>query len=189
MWLIIGLGNPGKEYLNTRHNAGYLVLDKLNEELNDSQWLASKKFNAQVSKIGSGQNQILLVKPQTFMNESGKTARALMDFYQLNPKKLIVVHDDKDIKLGELKIQINRGAAGHNGVLSIIEYLSTKNFIRVRVGTSNTDGKKIKDVSKFVLSRFGLLEKTKIKQVTKQAVKEILLLIPSTRDKSRATRD
>ena len=181
MKLIVGLGNPGKLYAKTRHNAGFMVLDKLREELkkeyNISDWELSKKFNAEVCGGTINNNKILLVKPMTFMNDSGQAVQLIAHFYKLTPTDLIVVHDDKDIKLGEIKIQTDRSSAGHNGVQSIMDHIGTQNFARVRVGVAPENPKKMSDTAKFVLNRFGLFERKKAEEVISRAAQETLKLI------------
>ena len=176
MKLIVGLGNPEKEYADTRHNVGFLVIDKLvmDYETNTS---FDKKANAEVFKSTINKKRVLLSKPQTYMNNSGIVVRALMDFYKLKPENLIVIHDDKDIPLGETRVQTDRGPAGHNGVKSIIEHLGTKNFIRIRVGVAPEDQTKIKDTANFVLGKFTAEEKKKLKKIIENVAKEIETLI------------
>lgn len=162
MNIIIALGNPGKEYEKTRHNAGFLFFDFFLEK--DVAWEYNKKFNADVCY----KNNTYFVKPRTFMNNSGLSLRAFMDYYKLLPKKmglfpvkdldlsevLTVVHDDLDIDIGKYKISINSSSAGHNGVQSIINHLKTKNFKRIRIGVKNEFKKNI-PAEKFVLQRFS----------------------------------
>lgn len=155
MFLIVGLGNPGKKYEKTRHNVGFMVLDALKEfELPNA----------------------TLAKPQTFMNNSGKAVKSLVAKYQiLNTKYLVVVHDDIDISLGKIKISVGRGSAGHKGVESIIQVLGTKNFTRVRVGIQPALGKP-KDVETFVLKNFTSKELLLLKQVIAQSIHQIIAI-------------
>lgn len=133
MLLIVGLGNPGKKYEKTRHNAGCMVLDELKK----------KEFPG-----------VRLLKPDTFMNNSGKVVKSLLTKYQiLNTKYLVVVHDDIDIPLGKIKVSKGSGSAGHKGVESIIQSLGTKDFTRIRVGILPPAGKP-EDVETFVLKNF-----------------------------------
>lgn len=180
MKLIIGLGNPGKKYEKTRHNVGFMILDALKEKLSEyqiSNWELSKKFNAEICGCTIKGEKIILVKPQTFMNESGVAVSLIGHFYKLAPKDLIVVHDDKDLKLGEVKAQVDRGHAGHNGVRSIIEHLNTQNFLRVRVGVASDNEKKMQNTADFVLGKFGLLERSKVKEVIQKSVDEVMKII------------
>lgn len=180
MKLIIGLGNPGKKYEKTRHNVGFVILDELREKLTEyqiSNWELSKKFNAEICGCTIKGEKIILVKPQTFMNESGVSVSLIGHFYKLTPKDLVVVHDDKDLKLGEVKVQVDRGHAGHNGVRSIIEHLNTQNFLRVRVGVASDNEKKMQNTADFVLGKFGLLERSKVKEVIQKSVDEVIKII------------
>jgi len=173
MHLIIGLGNPGKEYERTRHNMGFIVVEAL---ANDENLTMNKAANALILKTTLNEKRVLLAEPQTFMNESGVAVRALMDFYKLAPEDIIVVHDDKDVLLGEIKVQKDRGAAGHNGVASIIEHLGTKNFTRIRVGVAPQD-KTIHDTAEFVLGKFTKEEQKTLSEVIVRVVEELRSLV------------
>jgi len=177
MKLIVGLGNPGKQYVKTRHNIGFMVLDALREKLNAPHWELSKKFNAEICGIEKATQKIILAKPMTFMNESGQTVHLITHFYKMKEGDLIVVHDDKDIKLGYIKIQTGHSSAGHNGVQSIIDHLGTQKFTRVRIGVASENPKKMLDTGDFVLGRFGLLERKKVEEVIKKSVAEILKIL------------
>jgi PTH1 family peptidyl-tRNA hydrolase len=181
MKLIVGLGNPGKKYAKTRHNVGFMIVDALRETLtadpNLSHWELSKKFNAEVCGGTSGKQQFVLAKPMTFMNDSGQAVQLVAHFYKLTPADIIVVHDDKDLPLGAVKVQTDRGDAGHNGVRSIIAHIGTKEFTRVRIGVASDNERKMKDTAKFVLHKFGLLDKKKVAQTIGRAVEEIQTLI------------
>ncbi len=181
MKLIVGLGNPGKQYAKTRHNVGFMVLDALHQKTQTtcswSTWEISKKYNAEISQ-GTYQGQkIILLKPLSFMNDSGVSTQLAMHFFKISPNDLIVVHDDKDIILGEQKIQTDRGHAGHNGVRSIIDQCGTQNFTRLRVGIASTDTKRMADIPEFVLSKFGLFEKSTLKKSLDAAVSELEKLL------------
>jgi len=134
MKIIIGLGNPDKEHMLTRHNAGFLALDFLQNELHCPAFLEEKKFFCALTETLVGTEKILLVKPETFMNDSGKAVRAILDFYKLSERDIIVLHDDLDIAPGTYKITTSSRAAGHNGVSDIIEKLGTQDFVRIRIG-------------------------------------------------------
>ena len=151
MVLITGLGNPGKEYKRTRHNIGFRVIDEL----------AKQK-----------PNDVVLLKPQTFMNKSGTAVIEAINFYKIKPADLWVVHDDVDLELGEFKISKNRGSAGHKGVESIIKKLGTKDFNRVRVGICPLKGKP-EAVEKFVLQNFTKTEEDIIKEVVERTIQTI----------------
>ena len=177
MKLIVGLGNPGKQYEKTRHNIGFMVLDALQKELSEykiNKWELSKKFNAEICGVTVSHNdKIILAKPLTFMNDSGIAVQLIAHFYQLSHRDIIVVHDDKDIALGEIKVQTDRSSAGHNGVQSIIDHIGTQDFTRVRVGIKRANERGMQDTAKFVLSKFGLFERKKVDEVIKKSVEEI----------------
>lgn len=172
MKLVLALGNPGREYAQTRHNAGWLVLDKLVKE----EELSGKmlpKVQAEIFDLKLDREKIILAKPQTFMNNSGIAAVAIMKFYKLTTKDLIVVHDDKDIPIGEIRVQTDRGAAGHNGIKSLIENLGTKDFTRVRVGVGPNSKEKIQVISNFVLNKFTKEEFEILQTALDNSIKEI----------------
>ncbi len=177
MKIVVGLGNPGKQYAKTRHNVGFMVLDELQattaSEYNWTKWEVSKKCNAEISQGSKAGQKYLLLKPLTYMNDSGVPTQLALNFYKVKPLDLIVVHDDKDIVLGEIKTQTDRGHAGHNGVRSIIECLATQNFTRLRIGIASSDTKRMTDVPEFVLGKFGLFEKSTLKKSLLAAILEL----------------
>lgn len=140
MFIIVGLGNPGKEYEYTRHNIGFRVVDFFAYENGFSEFKFSKKYNALLSEGSFDGTDVILIKPQTFMNLSGKSVRSILDFYKLDPKKnLIVIGDDADVTIGQIKIQKSKTSAGHKGVQSIIDETGTKDFVRLRIGIDSDD--------------------------------------------------
>jgi peptidyl-tRNA hydrolase, PTH1 family len=171
MKLIVGLGNPGKEYENTRHNAGFIALDILCAKLSGS-FSVSKKFNALIAETKIGREKVFLLKPQTYMNESGMSVRAVLDFYKIGRENVIIFHDDKDIAIGVYKIQSGRSSAGHNGVKSIIEHLGTQEFIRVRLGIKPEHP--IADTVDFVLSKLSSAEKKLLIANIEEAIQKIM---------------
>jgi len=172
MKIIIGLGNPGDNYQKTRHNIGFMFLDYLAGEKAD--WRFNKKYNAYILK----KEDLVLIKPQTFMNNSGLSIRLYLDYYNFLPKKLLifskenidlsniltVVHDDLDIDFGKFKKSINSSSAGHNGVQSIINHLKTKNFNRIRIGINNYFREDISGAD-FVLQKFSKEELSKVDSI------------------------
>lgn len=158
MKLVIGLGNPGEKYSNTRHNAGFLALDYILRDFPES---CSSKFEAEIHEAAIGSEKVLFIYPQTYMNDSGSAVRQVMDFYKLDPSDIIVLHDEVDLPLGVIKIAENSGPAGHNGVKSIIEKLGTQEFKRIRIGVEVRENRKQIPTEVFVLSPFskGELEK------------------------------
>ncbi len=174
MKLIVGLGNPGKQYEKTRHNIGFMVLDTL---ANNETWNQSKKAKGLFIKTKINDIEVELIKPQTFMNESGFTVAYALNKHNLDSKDLIVIHDDKYLLLGDYKIQTNRSSAGHNGVESIIHHLKTQDFTRIRIGIASDNPHKMSDTSKFVLNRFNIFEKRKVKDIIIKVIEEINILL------------
>lgn len=156
MKLIIGLGNPGTEYEKTRHNVGFLALDYLHEQGDFSNWKKDKRANALIAESGTGDNKVILAKPQTFMNESGTAVQSLVVSRKLSVDDVTIIHDDIDIAFGTVKKHVGKGSAGHNGIKSIIEHLGTKDFTRIRIGVlpTNIDKSHI-DTKAFVLKNFS----------------------------------
>lgn len=159
MKIIIGLGNPGKEYETTRHNAGFLCADFLRKEFDFALFVLDKKMSAEISSGMIENEKVLIVKPQTFMNRSGAAASALIKFYKLLVSDIVVIHDDLDIALGKFKISASSRSAGHNGVQNIIDVLGTQDFSRVRLGICGQErpesGLEPIDASDFVLRNFS----------------------------------
>lgn len=150
MKLIVGLGNPGRQYENTRHNVGFKVIDQLSEDLSIP--LDRQKYNG-IYGIGhiSGE-KVILLKPLTYMNLSGECIRPLMDFYDMNVEDLVVIYDDLDLPVGKIRLRAKGSAGGHNGIKSMIQHLGTQEFNRIRVGIDRpTNGMKISD---YVLGQF-----------------------------------
>ena len=163
MIIIIGLGNQGKRYTNTPHNIGFEIIDKFAMENNFPEFKLSKKFNALISE----NNNTILVKPETFMNQSGKSVQAITNFYKT--KSIIVVHDDIDLILGSIKISKDSGSAGHKGVQSIIKELGSQDFTRIRIGIQPQKGKP-KNIERYVLQKF----KRKQRELLKPSISEAL---------------
>lgn len=194
MKLIVGLGNPGEKYENTRHNLGFVVLDALIQELTPVEktvWKESKKFNSLVAKI----DDLILVKPQTFMNASGIAVVKILRYYDMPAARdsfgmkilsdLWVIHDEIDLPLETIRIVRGRGAAGHRGVASIIKELGTENFVRFRLGIGHPGLESSeKEVERYVLSSFGRGEKGKARRMIKRAVKVIELAIEEGLEKA-----
>ncbi|MCK4524973.1 MAG: aminoacyl-tRNA hydrolase [Candidatus Andersenbacteria bacterium] len=175
MKLIIGLGNPGKEYEKTRHNAGFLTVNKLVSSIKYQVLNAQSKFNTEISKGTLNNEKILLIKPQTFMNNSGQSVKAVLDYYKIKPEDIIVIHDDLDIPIGEYKISKNKNSGGHKGVQSIIDYLGTKDFTRIRIGIM-VENKKT-PTERFVLERFSKDEMEVVESIIKKISDEIVTLL------------
>ncbi len=132
MKIITGLGNPGTEYAKTKHNVGFMFVDALADKLGVTEW--KDKFDAKIGEGRIGMEKVLLVKPQTYMNDSGRAVGPVMNFYKLTPEDLIVAHDDMDIPAGTIRIRKKGSAGGHNGIKSILAHVGDEHFSRVRIG-------------------------------------------------------
>lgn len=176
MKVVVGLGNPGKKYARTRHNAGFLVLDWFLETHHLSQATGQKKFNSEVFEIHNFSslspvlkdevegNLLLLIKPQTFMNASGNAVREICNFYKLDIKnELLVIHDDVDLPLGVIRTNCNSSSAGHLGVQHVIDSLGTQNFWRIRIGVESRNSRADEPTEVFVLQNFTDNELAKLK--------------------------
>src|SRR3989339_18358 len=162
MKLIVGLGNPGEEYVNTRHNVGFLVIDKFHEQNNCLDFALNKKFNGLMSKNTIFKEEVFLIKPMTFMNLSGQTVSSMANFYKIDiSKDLLVVYDDIDLGLGNIRFRENGSAGTHNGMKSIVQDLGNQNFYRLRIGIETRGGlTSVKqDLHSYVLSKFRNEEK------------------------------
>jgi len=180
MHYIVGLGNPGKEYDNTRHNVGFAVLQDFTERAHFSSWFVSQKKGGSISEGVIDGKEVAVLLPDTFMNESGKSVHKFVQSGQ--SAQLVVVHDDIDIPLGELKVSFGRGDGGHNGIKSIIASLGTKDFVRVRVGigkkglfTGKLKRPQGNALSSYVLGRFTKGEEKELSHV-KDTLHDLLLL-------------
>lgn len=151
--LIVGLGNPGSEYARTRHNAGFIVLEQLAGRWRVG-WSLEKRFNARLARVESRNTQrVLLCEPQTFMNCSGEAVGPLAGFYRIPVKSMLVVVDDADLPLGELRLRPGGSSGGHHGLESIEEHLGTREFARLRIGIGRAAG--ARQIANYVLGRFA----------------------------------
>jgi PTH1 family peptidyl-tRNA hydrolase len=157
MFLIVGLGNPEKEYKGTRHNVGFEVVNKL--AYDHDIVLNRAKLRSHFGEGWIASQKVLLAKPQTYMNLSGEAVRDLLHYYKLSPSDLVVIYDDANIPIGDIRIRKQGGAAGHNGMKNIVYHLETENFIRVRVGLGDKGRLTLTD---YVLGRFRTDEKEAI---------------------------
>lgn len=178
MILIVGLGNPGKKFEKTRHNLGFQIIDEFARNCKFPDFKLEKKFLAEISQEGITGKKIILAKPQTFMNNSGKSVKSLIRNWKLEIRNLVVIHDDIDLPLGEIKISKGRGSAGHKGVQSIINELGTKNFVRFRIGINpkpyTLDPKTL---DKFVLQKFNKEEGKVLKEVIEKTCQAIEMAV------------
>lgn len=169
--LIIGLGNPGKEYLQTRHNAGFLVVEALAQALQEK-WKVDKASKAEVIETRYFDKKIILAKPQTFMNLSGQSVASLMGKFQIKPEDIWIVSDDVALALGTLRVRTGGSAGGHNGLKSIIEKLGSENFVRFRIGVNEPPANI--PLENYVVQKFS---KSELKTLTTiiQKTQEVIL--------------
>lgn len=191
MKLVAGLGNPGEKYKDTRHNVGFLVVEKLARELTRGQphWEASPKQHAHIVKTG----EVLLVKPQTYMNASGIAVAGLASYYKIQPQDVWVVHDDMDLPVGKIRIRASGSSAGHHGIESVMRELTTEKFIRIRLGIgrgmesrANTTEKNLhrRFVIDYVLSRFTRGEAGQLKHLVKYGTEAVRIGLTEGIDKA-----
>ncbi len=154
--LIVGLGNPGRQYEKTRHNAGFLFLDRLASGSNCG-WVVESGFDGLLAEIGIAGTKVMLLKPSTFMNRSGQSVGKVARYYKLSPEEILVVHDELDFNVGTARLKQNGGHAGHNGLRDIIAHLGSKEFYRLRVGIGRPRGGR--SVADFVLSNPSISER------------------------------
>lgn len=169
MKLIVGLGNPGKEYEGTRHNCGFMVIDRLASKLNVD--VNQNKFKGLYAKAKYHGEDIILLKPQTYMNLSGESVNAVMNFFKIDKEDLLVIYDDLDMPVGKLRLRKTGSAGGHNGVKNIIAHLNSQDFNRIRVGI---DRHKYMKVADYVLSRFSKAESEAIEQGIENAANAVI---------------
>ncbi len=149
--LVAGLGNPGRKYADTRHNVGWMVADELARRHGGS---FRSKFSGQLSELRVDGAKVALLKPQTYVNESGRSVAPAANFFKLEPAALLVVHDEVDLDLGRLQVRLGGGLAGHNGLRSVARHLGTPEFMRLRVGVGRPERGDPRPVADFVLSPF-----------------------------------
>ncbi|MDD5043556.1 MAG: aminoacyl-tRNA hydrolase [Patescibacteria group bacterium] len=174
MKLIVGLGNPGKEYEKTRHNIGWRVLDAL-----DLDWKENKKLKGEIAK----EKNTIYLKPQTFMNLSGEAVATTKQFYKIKPENIIVVYDDLDLPFGTMRIKKSGSSGGHKGLESVLKKIKSPDFTRVRLGTANNQRAKI-PAEKFVLQRFSPSEEKKLKNVIKTAKEALLTILTESAERA-----
>ncbi len=171
---MVGLGNPEEKYEKTRLNIGFRAIDKIAADFCFPPFNFQSSFNAEISKGTIEEKKVILAKPMTFMNLSGKSVSKIVQFHKINPEKLVVIHDDVDILLGKLKIIESKGAGGHKGVDSIIRETG-KDFVRIRIGVSPE--RKPRNTKAFVLQKFKKEEELLTGQVLEKTVKAVEILV------------
>lgn len=187
MFLIVGLGNPGDKFKNTRHNLGFEVADELRRKLGLPDFESEKKFKSEISQNPG----LILLKPLTFMNVSGMAVSAVAKYFKIEPEEIIVIHDELDLPLGHIKIRLGGSDAGHHGIESVIKMLGSEQFIRVRMGIGNWHAVSGEhkhasfNAEKFVVEQFLPGEKSKVKAMIKRVVKAVEVILSEGLDKAQ----
>lgn len=169
MKLIVGLGNPGKEYENTRHNIGYIFIDALADKLGIS--IDKKKFNGLYTETVINNEKVLLVKPLSYMNLSGEVVEQFVNYYKIDIKDILIINDDLDLEVGRVRLRDHGSSGGHNGLKNIALHLNTEDFKRLKIGISNN---KLIDKKDYVLGKFSKEEKEVINNL-KEQITELLI--------------
>jgi len=168
--LIVGLGNPGAEYAQTRHNAGYALVERLAAQWK-ADWANERKFKARVARVERNGVRVLLCQPQTFMNLSGEAVGALVNFYQVPLTELMVAADDADLPVGEIRLRAGGGSGGHHGIESIERHLGANNFARLRLGIGRAEG--AREITDHVLGRIDAVEAVLMEKVLGRAANQM----------------
>jgi PTH1 family peptidyl-tRNA hydrolase len=171
--VVVGLGNPGPKYARTRHNLGFDVVDKLCE-LSSETTAGQSKFRALVNEAAVSEHRLLLVKPQTFMNRSGESVRDILAFYKMDPENLLVICDDLDLNLGQLRIRKKGGSGGHKGLQSIIYLLATENFPRLRIGIGHPPNGMVEE---YVLECPDMKERVVLDEAVEKASRAVVSIL------------
>ena len=171
--LVVGLGNPGEKYASTRHNVGFMALELLTTR-EGGRFKAMSRLQGDLADVGSGSARLRLLMPQTYMNESGRSIRAALDWFDLGIDQLIVLVDDMDLPLGRLRLRARGGAGGHNGLKSTIQHLGTQDFARLRIGIGapgrNPEERRARTVS-HVLGQFNRAEEALLQEVLREVLR------------------
>ncbi len=182
-WLIVGLGNPGEEYINTRHNAGRHAVERFAKDAGLSEWKEDAKKKYTVARGACGKQLVVALKPDAYMNKSGSAVLYFVKSAKM-AEKMVVVYDDMDLPLGTIKLSFDRGSGGHKGLESIMRAVKTRKFTRIRIGVSpHTPGGKIKkpqgeeEVLKFILAKFKPGEQDELKKVYKRASEALQMIV------------
>jgi PTH1 family peptidyl-tRNA hydrolase len=170
-YLIVGLGNPGREYANTRHNAGFMAVQRLAESWR-AEWALQKKFKARIAKLDRESQRVILCQPETYMNASGEAVGALAKYYQVPPARMLVVLDDADLPLGEIRMRPGGSSGGHHGLESIEAHLGTREYPRLRVGIGR-EPDAAREITDYVLGQFSRAEAELVGKVLARAGEQI----------------
>lgn len=172
LYLIVGLGNPGSEYAQTRHNMGFLVLDRLGESWG-ARWQNERRFQSRLAQVNPEGRRILLCQPLTFMNCSGEAVQALTAYYRIPHTRLLIVVDDADLPLGSIRLRPGGGSSGHHGLESVEQHLGTKDYLRLRLGIGRVS-EEDRQIRNYVLGRFSASETEMVAKVIERSVSQIV---------------
>ena len=170
LYLVVGLGNPGAEYARTRHNAGFMLAERLAQRW-QAGWAFEKKFNARLARAEQRERRVLLCEPETFMNSSGEAVAAVAEFFRVAVSRLVVAVDDADLPLGQLRLRPGGSSGGHHGLESIEQHLGTREYARLRIGIGRQDG--AREITGYVLGRFGSTEAALVDKVLNVAADQV----------------
>ncbi|OGD31352.1 aminoacyl-tRNA hydrolase [Candidatus Azambacteria bacterium RIFCSPHIGHO2_02_FULL_52_12] len=184
MYLVIGLGNPGDEYKNTKHNIGREIVEKWAKKNDLGDFAFDKKHNALVAQGKIDKEKTVAALPETFMNKSGLAVFALASYYKVKPVQIFVVHDDIDLPVGRIKLSFAKNSAGHKGVEHVTKYLKTTAYWRVRIGIGSAAKKKTKQAMDVVLKKFSAKEELDIKKAVKKALEALTSAVAESPEKA-----
>ncbi len=179
--LIVGLGNPGQDYTETRHNAGFWFVEEYAANCSSS-FSPDKKFFGEIARVSSGGTDCRILKPDTFMNHSGRSVKALMEYFNILPAEILVAHDEIDLDVGTARLKRGGGHGGHNGLRDIISQLGSKDFLRLRIGVDHPGNKD--DVIDYVLHRPGRDDRNKIDDAIKRGLEVMPLVFSGEMNKA-----
>lgn len=171
LYLIVGLGNPGADYARTRHNAGFQAAERLARRWK-ADWSLDDKFKSRMAKVERAGRRLMLCEPQTFMNLSGEAVGKLADYFQVPPKRLLVVVDDADLPLGEIRLRSQGSSGGHHGLESVEQHLATRRYPRLRIGIGRTAAAG-REITGHVLGRFGVAERNLLDKVLERTADSV----------------
>ncbi|MBC8453792.1 aminoacyl-tRNA hydrolase [PVC group bacterium] len=181
MKLIVGLGNPGKKYADTPHNAGFRVVQELADGWSEK-LRGSWRFSAKIAKAVCGQERVLLVQPQTFMNNSGEAVGSILRYNKLERSDLIVILDDADLAFGRIRIKKQGGSGGHNGLTSVIQHVGGTDFVRVRMGVGRSED--LEDLVSHVLKPFSKKQQEEFEEMVSRTADAVLRIIDGSVDRA-----
>jgi peptidyl-tRNA hydrolase, PTH1 family len=170
-YLIAGLGNPGAEYSHTRHNAGFLAIERFGRKFG-AEWKLEPRFDARVAKVAAGASRIVLCEPETYMNRSGEAIAALALFYKIPIERLLVLLDDADLPFGQIRMRPEGSSGGHHGLESIEQHLGSRSFARLRIGIGRTE-RQLREITGHVLGRFASEERELLDKVLERCVAQV----------------